>query len=775
MKRYYHNLWRIFSALSLIGATLAFPQTTGDRIITVAEGQTIRDIARDVLGEPDLWKEILSANRLSAPSDLQVGMKLTIPVRAIKFSKAKLDSADEELQAATDVGAQVFAGTTIANAISAYNEAVTARKNGDWDDCIEKAQNAIRLAQAAHQETLEKRNTTADAVVTDRSGTVEKRAPDDLVWKDISLYSKLYENNRVRTLSKSYAEVTFQDQSQIRLNENSQAVIQKMRVDLLKKKRDSSVSLEKGAAFALLQTNQKKKKFDLNIPGVQAEINSRNFWVEKAESQTKIANYEGEIKLSSGGKDVILGDNQGSVVNSSGKLGKAKNLLSTPELVSPEKNTVLTGGRTTFLWKPVEGAVRYMLQVSVDYSFTNVFLNKDSIATATYSVDGLADGAYYWSVAAVDQDGFPGPYSLRGFFYVFSDTSKPFLYVRAPREQQIVRDRQVEVTGETEHGVKVTLNGAPLALSDSSAFKSPWPLEEGINKLTIEARDGAGNTTRVLRTVIYAANAEVPLTYSPELKQTQPGHFIAPGGAFNFGGTTVAHASVTLRWMPSGDSLRTFAGADGGFRLPIASLNSEGRAVIAVITPAGYIKKDTVSIQLMAAPPAITLDTELPDVALSDSLWIRGRSENVTTLTINGVSIDRPSAAFSHLLRLHSGQNAVEITGADAEGRKAEIHKQVLYDRTPPLLLSASLRNRLAADGIAEVIIKASDESGLKGTAGFTILVGNEKLSGFARFNDLTKQYEGIVKPADRGAGTVKLLTVVLEDYQGNAKEYSVN
>jgi nucleoid-associated protein YgaU len=45
--------------------------------VTVGEGQSLRDIAQEYLGDPDLWTEILRANGLSV-ADVHPGIKLKI-------------------------------------------------------------------------------------------------------------------------------------------------------------------------------------------------------------------------------------------------------------------------------------------------------------------------------------------------------------------------------------------------------------------------------------------------------------------------------------------------------------------------------------------------------------------------------------------------------------------------------------------------------------------------------------------------------------------------
>ena len=49
--------------------------------IVVQDGQSLRDIAQEQLGDPDLWTEVLKANGLTSPADVRAGMELLIPGR----------------------------------------------------------------------------------------------------------------------------------------------------------------------------------------------------------------------------------------------------------------------------------------------------------------------------------------------------------------------------------------------------------------------------------------------------------------------------------------------------------------------------------------------------------------------------------------------------------------------------------------------------------------------------------------------------------------------
>ena len=69
----------------------------------------------------------------------------------------------------------------------------------------------------------------ADAWVRNLDGQLQSNNQYDNLWNDVSQFDILQEGERVRTLSQSYAEILFRDDSRLRLDENAQALKRKMR------------------------------------------------------------------------------------------------------------------------------------------------------------------------------------------------------------------------------------------------------------------------------------------------------------------------------------------------------------------------------------------------------------------------------------------------------------------------------------------------------------------------------------------------------------------
>ena len=743
--------------------------------ITVQPGESVRDLAQKYYDDANLWEEILKSNNLKSPAEVKAGMQLTLASSIVQVANRRLDDALQKIQKATEAGAKVFAPDSIGHSITMYDEAVVSRKNGDWKKSIELAQFATIKAESALRETMAKRNVTGLAELSDRKGNVESRKPVEAVWANAPLLAKLIEGEMVRTLSSSFAEISFHDESRIRLNENSQAVIQRMRVDLLEKKRQSSVSLVAGNAFAFLQGNQKRKTFDVVVPGVSTKVNSKSFWVQKDDKTTRFANYEGEIEVTSQGATVVLAENQGSLVESNKTPTKPTALLPSPMLLTPESNQRIFGDQLTFKWSAIDGAKNYWLEVSREESFRKVVLSANNLTGTVYTPTLDDGGIFYWRVAAMDANGLPSRFSDAGFFNIVRDAKAPFLQLDSPEDQALVRDNSIIVSGKTEKEVSVTVNGAKVEISPDETFELTQKLKDGVNEIIIEAKDAAGNTSNIRRTITYVADSRVEISYDPALKQIAPKHFIFASSNFALSGKTRARSAISLQRLSSKQAMRTFADKEGSFQIALTAFTSKEKFILTAQTPAGYTAHDTLSVEIDDTPPHIIFDAELPSITSRASFRLQGTASGAASLTVNGKSISLRNEKFDETVSLQPGMNSLRFAAVDFAGNASTLEKQILLDNEAPKLLAHKLTPRVTADGrVVHVVVSAQDQSALKRSAQFTVQAGSFVYTGYLIFNQATQAYEELVKIPKDAPATITLKSVVLEDYYGNRKDYQL-
>ena len=77
-----------------------------------------------------------------------------------------------------------------------------------------------------------------------------------------------------------------------------------------------------------------------------------------------------------------------------------------PNLYSPTKGSTDIPSSIGLRWEGTEGAIGYGLQVSADSSFSDFFVNENSVDTTSYALTGLSPSTkYYWRVNAVYENG----------------------------------------------------------------------------------------------------------------------------------------------------------------------------------------------------------------------------------------------------------------------------------------------------------------------------------------------------------------------------------
>lgn len=130
----------------------------------------------------------------------------------------------------------------------------------------------------------------------------------------------------------------------------------------------------------------------------------------------------------------------------------------------------------------------------------------------------LTDGRHTVTVDAADNDGNAAVQASVSFT---TDTVPPVLSVTAPTEGQWTNQAAVTVSGTTNDvtssPVTLTVNGKAATVNADGSFVAQVQLTEGENAITVVAKDAAGKTSTVTRTVYLdtAAPTITEITLAP--------------------------------------------------------------------------------------------------------------------------------------------------------------------------------------------------------------------------------------------------------------------
>ena len=130
------------------------------------------------------------------------------------------------------------------------------------------------------------------------------------------------------------------------------------------------------------------------------------------------------VPASTAGKQTVVVTDEGGATVSAEFTVKTK-VLTTPQPISPEKDSKLRSGQITFRWGGITGnssiTYTYILQISDSPDVATYVWRQSDLETSTYTLpkeEALPKGTYYWWVKAVDDYGNESLWSSPSSFTV---------------------------------------------------------------------------------------------------------------------------------------------------------------------------------------------------------------------------------------------------------------------------------------------------------------------------------------------------------------------
>lgn len=761
--------------------TLAGPAAgdMADDVIKVRmePGASLRGISEKYLKNPDLWPVILRLNGIESITDLAEGRELLLPGSQVRLSTTALDTSLVEIQKANEAGAQLFAPVLIRNAIDFRDQAVVEHRNGSYQQSIAFSSKSIGRADAARAKSEEQRDVEAEARLSDRQGWVEGQKTSENGWTERELDAVLNEQEKLRTLSASTAQVVFRDASRFRLNPNSQAVIQRMRDDPLKRRKEAQISLVEGDFYALLAPESDRSRLEVNLANVDAKIDSGSFWVSQDQDGAKFSNYDAKpVAIVSGEDTLVLGRNEGAVVRA-GEAPKEKvAVIGRLTLSEPADNAIVFGTHVRLSWQGVDDGHGYWVEIAFDPLFDRMAESLWNVPQSRTDDIGLAPGTYYWRVAALDALGLPGQMSVAQKFELINDSAPPYLQIRTPQPDAIMREAAVTVSGETEAGAAVFVDGEVADVDGSGRFFMTIASKDGRNDLTIVARDAAGNETTRRLAFTYLADRQRDIVYDAAIPRDGTGRFLTAGRELGLSGTVTEEAKVSVLGGNGAPRSEAYADATGRFTLNVPLEATEETFGIVVTTVSGYAYRETIEALASDQPPRFRLSEPPPAITSNPRLDLAIEAESGTILRVNGMSPETGDGEAVFHLDLKQGANLVEIVGTNAVGLVTIEKYTVVFDTVKPEMTAKEITAKDLGDtAMLSIRVAARDDTGLALTSRFRVLANGAERSGILRYSKADKSYRGMIEIPRQADGSVPDVVVELADVAGNINEVTVS
>ena len=233
--------------------------------------------------------------------------------------------------------------------------------------------------------------------------------------------------------------------------------------------------------------------------------------------------YPVTIKATDDAGNTTTVNDTDSSLGSSLKLTVKEKTAPVITITSPTESAKLTNNKPTIQWKVTDadsGVNPGTIGITIDSgSKITSGITKTAITNGyqcSYAVStALSDGSHTIKINASDYDGNAATQKTVNFSV---DTVPPTLSVTSPANNLITNSQTITVAGTTNDATSspVTLTmklnsgtAETVTVGSNGAFSKSLTLAEGTNTIVITAKDSAGKTSSITRTVTYDADAPV--------------------------------------------------------------------------------------------------------------------------------------------------------------------------------------------------------------------------------------------------------------------------
>lgn len=234
--------------------------------------------------------------------------------------------------------------------------------------------------------------------------------------------------------------------------------------------------------------------------------------------------YPVTVKATDEAGNVTTKTDTDTTLGASLKLKVKEKVAPTITISSPTAGSYLTTNKPTIKWKVTDtdsGFNPSTIGITIDNGskVTGDSITKTTVSggyECTYTPgSALADGSHTVKIDASDFDGNAAAQKSVSFKI---DTVPPTLSISSPSDRLITNKTAITVTGKTNDAtsspVTVTIklnsgNAEAVEVGADGAFSKALTLVAGSNTITVVAKDAAGKSTTVTRTVIVDQTAPV--------------------------------------------------------------------------------------------------------------------------------------------------------------------------------------------------------------------------------------------------------------------------
>lgn len=381
-------------------------------------------------------------------------------------------------------------GTSLRALVTRHESSTVAALSTDGD------------GQMSLNEQLEEAQRSVAATLTWAHNRVKSKSAEAISWGSAEEGRVLYDRDAIQTLDKSAAEISFDKNTVLDMGENSLVIIKSLTHDPAQREKRSFMVLVDGDLRGTLAAGGKDSvMLEIGTPGAMIRATGGakadapvDFKISiNPDQSSTIAVYGGTATVAAGGKTVLVGANQATVVSLNGEPIDPSTLPQPVRLTAPRSGAAFAyrdlPPKIRFSWQKSTTATGYHLVLARDSFFRDI-VTDEQLQRNRFRHGNLKSGTYFWKVSSV-ADSVEGFFSETGQFRVVEDQSPPTLKVRFP--PKTLYSGRYTLRGKTEPGARVFVGGKRVITTRSGNFEHNLRLKPGLNVIVVEAVDAVDN------------------------------------------------------------------------------------------------------------------------------------------------------------------------------------------------------------------------------------------------------------------------------------------
>jgi hypothetical protein len=345
--------------------------------------------------------------------------------------------------------------------------------------------------------------TAQQAHFTALDGTVRVKKSTGNSWVAADYNVPLEKGDIVQTGSEGMAKVVFNDGTAYTVKQDSLIAIEENSAND-QQQTNVAVAVSTGTVDLSTATYSQGSKSQVIVDGATASLapeSAAQVHNDPKADQHEILMKKGTGEVTRNGETVQLANwEKVTFHGTEARLEKAKEIGPPTPIAPANMAPLFTSGDAMkdveFSWTPMANATGYRLRISRNPYFSSTLVDK-KINTAAVTVSGLGEGAYYWMVQSYDAAAKESVESEKNRFTIISK-DKQTEAIALDLDPFIQHGHVIEVTGKTQTGARVMVNGSevPMLGSDGSFhyFTPPLPAGEAVITVTAQTAQGGVNT-----------------------------------------------------------------------------------------------------------------------------------------------------------------------------------------------------------------------------------------------------------------------------------------